>query len=83
MSSNDFIQSNLIETIVKSINQVKSDNELSASDIESFLEIPSDSSKGDYAFPCFKLAKSFRKAPPQIAVELAPAFEENKNKQTP
>lgn len=79
MSSNDFIQSNLVETIAKSINQVKSDNELSASDIESFLEIPSDSSKGDYAFPCFKLAKSFRKGPPQIAAELAPALEENKN----
>ena len=29
---------------------------------------------GDYAFPCFKLAKTLRKAPPVIARELADAF---------
>ncbi len=35
------------------------------------VEIPTDSKMGDYAFPCFKLAKALRKAPPIIAAELA------------
>ncbi len=35
------------------------------------LETPPDKAMGDYAFPCFRLAKQFRKAPNLIAVELA------------
>jgi len=34
------------------------------------LEIPPDSSLGDYALPCFKLCKIYRKAPNEIAQEL-------------
>ncbi len=40
-------------------------------EIENSLETPVDTSKGDVAFPCFKLAKQFRKAPHLIAQELA------------
>ena len=39
-------------------------------EIESYIEIPPDSNMGDYAFPCFKLARELRKAPPVIAMEL-------------
>lgn len=39
-------------------------------DIESYIEVPKESSLGDYAFPCFKLAKELKKAPPMIASEL-------------
>ncbi len=35
------------------------------------LEVPPQSDLGDYAFPCFKLAKTMRKAPAQIATEIA------------
>ncbi|MBQ1887625.1 MAG: arginine--tRNA ligase [Firmicutes bacterium] len=35
------------------------------------IEIPPESSKGDYAFPCFRLAKVLRKAPPLIASDIA------------
>lgn len=35
------------------------------------LEIPPDRALGDFAFPCFTLAKTLRKAPPVIAKELA------------
>ncbi|HBY20204.1 MAG: arginine--tRNA ligase [Clostridiales bacterium GWE2_32_10] len=35
------------------------------------LEVPPDSSKGDFAFPCFRLSKLFRKAPNIIAEELS------------
>jgi arginyl-tRNA synthetase len=34
------------------------------------LEIPHDPRLGDFAFPTFKLAKQFRKAPPQVAAQL-------------
>jgi len=35
------------------------------------VEQPRDPSLGDFAFPCFPLAKELRKAPPVIAAELA------------
>ncbi len=35
------------------------------------LEIPPDPKLGDFAFPCFRLAKEFRKGPPQVAQQLA------------
>ena len=38
--------------------------ELEVSDIETAVEIPADTKMGDYAFPCFRLAKTLRKAPP-------------------
>ncbi len=38
---------------------------------EVVLEVPPDPSLGDYAFPCFGLAKEFKKNPQQIAQELA------------
>ena len=44
---------------------------LSKEEIESMLEIPADESMGDFAFPCFKLAKTMRKAPQMIAAEIA------------
>jgi len=39
--------------------------------VESMLETPPNPAMGDIAFPCFQLAKALRKAPPQIAQELA------------
>lgn len=44
--------------------------ELDVKEIESYIEIPPNEEMGDYAFPCFKLAKTLRKAPPVIASEL-------------
>jgi arginyl-tRNA synthetase len=35
------------------------------------LEVPPDSSLGDFAFPCFTLAKSMKKNPVEIAKEIA------------
>lgn len=34
------------------------------------LETPPDPKLGDFGFPCFKLAKQFRKGPPQVAQQL-------------
>ena len=45
--------------------------EWSPAEIIYALEIPADPSLGDYALPCFPLARSRRKAPPAIASALA------------
>ena len=44
--------------------------ELEKEEIASALEIPKKSDMGDFAFPCFKLAKLYRKAPNMIAEDL-------------
>ncbi|MBQ2753748.1 MAG: arginine--tRNA ligase, partial [Firmicutes bacterium] len=44
-------------------------------EIKNTLEVPPTADMGDYAFPCFKLAKVFRKAPPLIAAELVEKME--------
>ena len=38
--------------------------------LEEYIEIPPDSNMGDYAFPCFKLAKELKKSPAIIADDL-------------
>lgn len=45
--------------------------ELDKQTIEGILEIPPKEDMGDFAFPCFQLAKIFRKAPNMIAEEIA------------
>lgn len=50
---------------------------LEKEDIMPMIETPADSSMGDYAFPCFKLAKILRKAPPMIAKGIADAVADN------
>lgn len=44
---------------------------LETEEIEQLIEIPPESKMGDYAFPCFKLARTLRKAPNLIAQDLA------------
>ncbi len=39
------------------------------------LEVPPNPELGDYAFPCFQLSKQFKKAPQQIAKEIAERFQ--------
>lgn len=43
---------------------------LNREEVISLIEIPPSPVMGDYAFPCFKLAKTFKKAPNLIAEEL-------------
>ena len=45
--------------------------QLPAEEIAGMLETPPNPELGDFAFPCFRLAKTLRKAPPLIAQELA------------
>lgn len=49
---------------------ISSAADIDVEEVISAIEIPPNSDMGDYAYPCFKLAKVFRKAPPIIAGEL-------------
>ena len=39
------------------------------------IELPRDPALGDFAFPCFPLARAWKKAPPAIAAELGPKLD--------
>jgi arginyl-tRNA synthetase len=51
---------------------------LPVEEAEKGIEIPRDPRWGDYAFPCFPLAKVKRKAPDRIAQEMAREFQPGK-----
>ncbi len=51
--------------------------EMDQETIANILEVPADETMGDYAFPCFRLAKIFRKAPPLIAADIATKISDN------
>lgn len=51
--------------------KLKEHIEMELETIEKLIEIPPKPEMGDYAFPCFQLAKTFRKAPNMIAEELS------------
>ena len=44
---------------------------LTAEDVSNMLEYPPDPAMGDLALPCFRLSKSLRRSPVQIAAQLA------------
>lgn len=52
--------------------------DMDINDIVNFMEIPAKPEMGDYAFPCFRLAKTLRKAPNMIAADICSKIEENK-----
>ena len=55
--------------------QISKTIEINAKELEGYIETPKDSKNGDYAFPCFRLAKELRKAPPTIANEIKEKIE--------
>ena len=58
------MKSKLIEILAENINEMEKE------EIDSLIEIPKKPEMGDYAFPCFKLAKVYRKSPAIIAEEI-------------
>lgn len=55
------------QSIAKAVAEVVNIDE---KELESYIEIPKDTNNGDYAFPCFRLAKELKKAPPLIASDI-------------
>lgn len=50
---------------------------ISEEELVKYIEIPPNSEMGDYAFPCFKLAKELKKSPLDIAKELKNKLKED------
>jgi len=63
------------EKIAKSLSEVVN---LPAKEILELIEVPKDSSLGDFAFPCFTLAKTLKKNPAEIAKELSKKIKREK-----
>lgn len=55
----------------KIINLISTAANLDLDTVADILEIPPKADMGDYAFPCFQLAKTLHKAPPLIAADIA------------
>ena len=64
------------EIISEKISQIVG---VDSKEIKGYIEVPPDKNMGDYAFPCFRLAKSLKKAPPAIAEEIKEKLEFDKN----
>lgn len=56
---------------------VSAQTDLSPAEVEGLIETPPSSEMGDYAVPCFALARKWRKSPAAIAAELAAKIEPN------
>ncbi len=69
------IKKKIAEKIYKNIVKLASNAELDASTIADMLEYPPDAAMGDLALPCFKLSKTLRRSPVQIAEALAEGLE--------
>lgn len=72
MTIDKYIGGRLMADFKKLISEIiKSEIEdLTLEEITALIEVPPNKEMGDYAFPCFKLAKIFRKAPNAIAEDL-------------
>ena len=63
------MKTQIIDIIANAVN-------LDTETVANLIEIQPKADMGDYAFPCFQLAKTLRKAPPMIAADIAEAIGE-------
>lgn len=59
-------------------NQIAKVTQLNEEELVTYIEIPKEAKNGDYSFPCFRLAKELKKAPPIIASEIKEKLESEK-----
>ena len=64
------IKLRIAEKIATAVLAINAEAQLNAQDVAAMLEYPPDSNMGDLAFPCFKLSKTLRRSPVQIAATL-------------
>ena len=69
----------MIDFKQKIAEQISNIANLPENQVYEYIEIPSDKKMGDFAFPCFKLAKELKKSPQLIAEDLKNkmSFDEN------
>ena len=59
--------------------EISKATDIEKEEIKKYIEIPANEENGDYAFPCFKLAKALKKAPQIIATEIKEKIEIDSN----
>ncbi len=64
------IKGRIASQIVSAVKALSADADLTAADVAAMLEYPPDANMGDLAFPCFKLSRTLRRSPVQIATAL-------------
>ncbi len=69
-----FIKQKTAKLIHEALESIGAGEALSVSEIVSVLEYPPSPENGDLAFPCFRLSKALRKAPPMIANDIKNAI---------
>ena len=67
---------NFKQSIAKAIASIVN---IAEKELESYIEIPKDTNNGDYAFPCFRLAKELKKAPQIIANDIKSNIQVDEN----
>ena len=65
------IKKQIAEKILEGVKSINPDASFEISELVGMLEYPPDATMGDLAFPCFKLSKTLRRAPVQIAQTIA------------
>ncbi len=61
-------------------NAISDATNIEKNEIYGYIEVPKDINNGDYAFPCFKLAKTLKKAPQSIAEDIKNNISVDNNK---
>ena len=60
----------MLDFIEKISEEISKITKIDKNELYEYIEMPSDNKMGDYAFPCFRLAKTMKKSPQIIANEL-------------
>ena len=71
------IKLRIAEKIASAVLAINAEAQLNAQDVATMLEYPPDSNMGDLAFPCFKLSRTLRRSPVQIALTLCESLSTN------
>ena len=66
----NFAKQKIASLIYTALNELGAAEALAEGDIIKILEYPPSPENGDLAFPCFRLSKALRKAPPMIAADI-------------
>ena len=63
-------------------NAISNVTNISQYELKTYIEVPKESNNGDYAFPCFRLAKELKKAPQMIAADIKEKIKIDENQIT-
>ena len=62
--------------------QIAEATKMDENELKKYIETPKDTKNGDYSFPCFRLAKELKKAPPVIANEIKEQLDSKEKDET-